>query len=1082
MRPFAAGFTKSISAATSSNIGGRIMRLPITGRLLSRMAPNATSERDEPASLSVPPSLPPDSSTTPDGQHNSFYRSGGTLSADEPSYVVREADEQLLQGLREGLFCYMLTSRQMGKSSLMNRVAAQLQQEGIAVAQIDLTTIGQNLTIEQWYDGLVYELGRRLKIRKQVNQCWADHAELGPLHRFMAVLREGVLNAIPGNVVIFVDEIDLVRSLPFSTDEFFAAIRECYNRRSSDPEMNRLTFCLLGMATPQDLIRDPRITPFNIGRRIELRDFTLREALQLAQGVQTDGRDGVRLLSRIIYWTNGHPYITQKVCEAVAVNTAIRDENGVDQLCSKLFLSQQARETEANLVPVREYILRSKEERVPALELYQKVRRGAKIIFDNTDPVANLLQLSGITRVQAGRLVVRNRIYEQVFDIPWVMSELPEAEVRRQRALVRQGRLQIAAIAIPILVVVAALAGEAYRQARLAQASALQMERALYISDMRLIGDSLNNDNASDALDLLRKHQHDPMVAFDYKYLLYQCHLANVVCTGHNAPMNDVAFHPLCQSFVSCGNDATIRFWNIVTGEEFASIPTGLSCTSITISQNGRWIAVSGKLNSTQDAVRIYDFASHRNLGTFVFNYHNAILASFSSDSRCLGIGHSGGVTLIDTSNWSKVKSFGVGRQITAMKFSPSDPTLFAYALDTGEVIVENIGNEIKVARYKGIGKLILALAFSKDGKFLAGGAQGGLAAIWNTKTGLQVQTIYNHGHDIFSVRFAPTTEDLITAGSDATIKYWDIRTGQLTFAIHGHTGKIQGMDISSDGQSLATASWDRTAMLWSTSLRTRDVMPIENAQIVNWAPTISMNGLMAAGLTANNQIGVWNTTSGKPICYIPFSGPPPLLGFVPNQNEFVIANDASLEFRSTVTGEPVHRPWVSSVTIRVFALSPDGERIAVVPNGTDLPFVKRLDGGQSIPFALAGKNTWASIAFSANDRYVALGGDDGAIAICDSRTGALITSFPSGLRGSVSSIAFSPDGRALAAASQYASVKVWNLADLHDDVGASEYEVLTLTSPRGKLRALAFSDHSTKLVALTDDGSAITWRASRDE
>src|SRR6266852_3009207 len=62
----------------------------------------------------------------------------------------------------------------------------------------------------------------------------------------------------PPPLVIFIDEIDAVRSLPFSTDEFFAGIRECYNRRTQDPAFNRLTFCLLGVATPSDLIQDTR--------------------------------------------------------------------------------------------------------------------------------------------------------------------------------------------------------------------------------------------------------------------------------------------------------------------------------------------------------------------------------------------------------------------------------------------------------------------------------------------------------------------------------------------------------------------------------------------------------------------------------------------------------------------------------------------------------------------------------------------------------------------------------------------------------------------------------------------------------
>jgi len=65
-------------------------------------------------------------------------------------------------------------------------------------------------------------------------------------------------------LVCFLDEIEAIRSLRFSTDEFFAAIRECYNRRAQDPAFERLTFCLLGVATPSDLIQDTRTTPFNI--------------------------------------------------------------------------------------------------------------------------------------------------------------------------------------------------------------------------------------------------------------------------------------------------------------------------------------------------------------------------------------------------------------------------------------------------------------------------------------------------------------------------------------------------------------------------------------------------------------------------------------------------------------------------------------------------------------------------------------------------------------------------------------------------------------------------------------------------
>jgi hypothetical protein len=213
-----------------------------------------------------------------------FYIVGGTVPRDASSYVVREADHALLEGLQSGQFCYVLTSRQMGKSSLMVRTAARLRQEGTKCVLLDLTAIGMNLSEERWYDGLLNMVGAQLDLEDELDDFWRSHTRLGPIHRWMRALREVVLNRIPGQVVLFLDEIDIVRSLPFSTDEFFAGIRHCYNTRTEDPEMERLTFCLLGVTTPSDLIRDTRTTPFNIGRRIELNDFTPEEAAPLAAG------------------------------------------------------------------------------------------------------------------------------------------------------------------------------------------------------------------------------------------------------------------------------------------------------------------------------------------------------------------------------------------------------------------------------------------------------------------------------------------------------------------------------------------------------------------------------------------------------------------------------------------------------------------------------------------------------------------------------------------------------------------------------------------------------------------------------
>src|SRR5438270_1698983 len=137
-----------------------------------------------------------------------FYVIGGTLQRNAPSYVPRRADEDLYNGLKEGQFCYVLTSRQMGKSSLMVRTAVRLREEKMAVAVLDLTAVGQNLSAEQWYEGLLNLMGQQLNLEDELEEFWLDHERLGPLQRWMRAMREVVLKQCLNRVVIFVDDID----------------------------------------------------------------------------------------------------------------------------------------------------------------------------------------------------------------------------------------------------------------------------------------------------------------------------------------------------------------------------------------------------------------------------------------------------------------------------------------------------------------------------------------------------------------------------------------------------------------------------------------------------------------------------------------------------------------------------------------------------------------------------------------------------------------------------------------------------------------------------------------------------------
>ncbi len=328
-----------------------------------------------------------------------FFVTGGTLPAASASYVERAADRQLLEHLRAGRFCYVLNSRQMGKSSLCVRTMRKLEGLGVRRAFVDLTKIGgKNVTPEQWYAGIGVEIARSLGLRSELLENWNENAHLSPVQRLFGSLREVILEKVAGNVAIFFDEIDATRSLPFSADEFFAAIRECYNRRAQDAAYQRLTFCLLGVAVPSDLINSPTSTPFNIGERVYLRDFTLDEAMGLSAGLS--GKGGA-VLPRIYYWTNGHPYLTQSLC-AAAAEQGITTEAEVDSLVKRDLFDPKARETNINLADVGNRALHAgdlesdpEKFRADLLSAYEKAWRGKPLADDEANRVAALLKLSG---------------------------------------------------------------------------------------------------------------------------------------------------------------------------------------------------------------------------------------------------------------------------------------------------------------------------------------------------------------------------------------------------------------------------------------------------------------------------------------------------------------------------------------------------------------------------------------------------------------------------------------------------------------------------------------------------------------
>jgi AAA-like domain len=193
---------------------------------------------------------------------NYEYKVGHSLEENDPSYVVRQADFDLYHSLKAGEFCYILNSRQMGKTSLIVRTMSKLRAEGFTCASLNFSVRGsQDIKSEQWYAEIVYKLTNSFKLGNPstfLYDWWQEKSALTPVERLEDFIKTVLLASIPTKIIIFIDEIDSILGLSFDTSDFFALIRSCYEKRNFNPEYRRLTFALAGVVTLGDLIADKR--------------------------------------------------------------------------------------------------------------------------------------------------------------------------------------------------------------------------------------------------------------------------------------------------------------------------------------------------------------------------------------------------------------------------------------------------------------------------------------------------------------------------------------------------------------------------------------------------------------------------------------------------------------------------------------------------------------------------------------------------------------------------------------------------------------------------------------------------------
>ncbi|NES96107.1 MAG: GAF domain-containing protein, partial [Desertifilum sp. SIO1I2] len=359
------------------------------------------------------------------------YHIGGSLPLDAPTYVVRSADRHLYKALKLGQLCYVLNTRQMGKSSLRVQTMKKMQAEGFTCAALDISVLSSSqATLEQWYAGFAYLLVSGLQLSKTVNirAWWRDRNILSPIQRLSECINEVILPSIATPIIIFIDEIDSLIDLSFDSSPFFGIIRTCYNKRADTPDYQRLNFVLLGVATPSQLIQDKQRTPFNVGQAIPLNGFQVHEAQPLLQGLTQRVSNPQTLLQEAIAWTGGQPFLTQKLCKLICTSDSPIPPNDEAAWVEALVRSQiienwEAQDQPEHLTTIRDRLLIDRPKAVQRLALYRQILNHGKIPATDTPEAIELL-MSGLVVKRDNYLQVNNPIYQRVFNEDWIETTL----------------------------------------------------------------------------------------------------------------------------------------------------------------------------------------------------------------------------------------------------------------------------------------------------------------------------------------------------------------------------------------------------------------------------------------------------------------------------------------------------------------------------------------------------------------------------------------------------------------------------------------------------------------------------------
>lgn len=345
-------------------------------------------------------------------------------------YVERSADKQIQSIIydmeRPG---YVLVARQMGKTNLLLHTKTVLQDSEHVYVYIDFTSFDFSNERKCFEDIIDIALDTNddlfVEERDVIERRRTSNVFASPTKQFTSEIR--LLLKKVKKLVFIMDEIDALVRCDFS-DHIFSQIRSHYFQRLNFPDLYKLTYILSGVIEPKDIIKDPDISPFNIGEKIYLKDFTKEEFADFIHRVEFDRYFDQNVIERIFYWTCGHPRMTWDVCFAIEKDGNVKSVIDVDRIVNDLYLVSY---DHVPIDSIRAQVKNSDALISAVLEL--SIKRGQTMSM--TKEIRNRLYLAGIVDYSETDVYFKNPIMEKALPYSWLISLQSSEKSSLQKAL-----------------------------------------------------------------------------------------------------------------------------------------------------------------------------------------------------------------------------------------------------------------------------------------------------------------------------------------------------------------------------------------------------------------------------------------------------------------------------------------------------------------------------------------------------------------------------------------------------------------------------------------------------------------------